>query len=201
MDLGPKQLELLRSMVPKLSSVCLLLNPANPSIPLYLKSVQAAAQKLGLKVLLLEAGTPEAIEKAFSVMTEQKAGAVIIPLDGLFSQQRNRIAELAAKHRLPSISSAKENVEAGGLMSYGQNRGEGMFRTAAYVDKIFKGANPGDLPVEQPIKVELVINAKSAKALGLAVPQSLLISADKVIPTGLSRGRGGHDLPGRPRSG
>jgi putative ABC transport system substrate-binding protein len=114
-------------------------------------------------------------------MAREKAGAVIVINDTFFIQQRPQIVELATKNRLPSISAVREYAEAGGLMSYGSSISDNFRRVATYVDKIFKGAKPGDLPVEQPTKFELVINRKTAKALGLTIPQSLLISADKVI--------------------
>jgi putative ABC transport system substrate-binding protein len=180
-ELGPKQLEILLSMVPKLSRLAVLVNPDNSATISTLKSVQAAAQKTGVKVLSVEARTPQEVENAFSTATKERAGAVIVVGDAFFNQQRRQIAELAAKHRLPSIFGVRESVEAGGLMSYGQNRADLYGRAATYVDKIFKGAKPGDLPVEQPTKFEMVINGKTAKALGLTIPQSLLISADKVL--------------------
>jgi len=180
-DISSKHLEMLLSMVPKLSRVTVLVNPDNSYHATILKNVQSAAQRSGVKVLPVEARTPQEIENAFSLMTKEKAGAVIVAGDGFLNQQQRQISELAAKHRLPSISVRKEYVEAGGLISYGQNQAEGFRRAATYVDKIFKGAKPGDLPVEQPTKFELIINRKTAKALGFTIPQSLLISADKVI--------------------
>ena len=180
-DLGPKRLEMLLGMVPKLSRVAVLVNPANTVHTRSLKQVQAAAQKLGVKILPVEARTAPEIEKAFSVMAREKAGAVMVERDALFNQQVRQFAELAMKHRLPSIFGIREYVEAGGLMSYGPNNVDGFRRAATYVDKILKGAKPGDLPVEQPTTFELFINRKTAKALGLTIPQSLLISADKVI--------------------
>lgn len=180
-DLSAKQLELLRDFVPRLSSVSLLFNGTSPISVVVLRNVQAAAQTAGLRLLPLEARTPEEIDKAFFAMTQQRAGAVIVPGNVLFSQQRRRIVELARKYRLPSIFIGSEYVELGGLMSYGPNRGEDMRRAATYIDRIFKGAKPGDLPVEQPTKVELVINRITAKTLGLAIPQSLLVRADRVI--------------------
>ena len=143
--------------------------------------MQAAGQKLGVRVLPVEARTPQEIDSAFAAMRQQNAGAVIVLLQPLFQQQRTQIAELAAKHRLPSMTADQIYAGAGCLMSYGTNLA-GLFRhVATYVDKIFKGAKPRDLPVEQPTKFELVINGKTAKALGLTIPQSLLIMAEKVI--------------------
>ncbi len=180
-DLSPKHMEMLLSMVPKLSHVAVMVNPGNSSHKVTLKNVQAAAQRTGIKIVPVEAQTPQEIENAFTVMAREHTGAVIAVSDSFFIQQRRQIAELAAKHRLPSISARREYAEAGFLMSYGQNSADNYRRAATYVDKIFKGAKPGDLPVEQPTKFELFINRKTAKALGLTIPQSLLISADKVI--------------------
>ena len=180
-DISPKHLEMLFSMVPKISRVAVLVNPANPSHALILKSGHSAAQTKSAKILPVEARTASEIEKAFSAMVRKKAEAVIVPRDGLFIPQARQIAELATKIRLPSIATFREYVEDGGLMSYGSSLTDGYRRAATYVDKILKGAKPADLPVEQPTKFELIINGKTAKTLGLTIPQSLLISADKVI--------------------
>ena len=180
-DIGGKHLEMLLSVAPKLSRVAVLLNPGNQSNLLVLKSIQSAALKTSAEILPLEARTAPEIESAFSAMTQGKAGAVIVARDGFYINQTRQITELALKNRLPSISERAYYAEAGGLMSYGVNQGEQFRRAATYVDKIFKGAKPADLPVEQPTKFELVINRKTAKALGLTIPQALLISADKVI--------------------
>ncbi len=180
-DIGPKRLEMLLTMVPKLSRVAFLVNPSNTANMKTLESVQAAGKKRGVTILGVEARTPQEIDNAFSLMRQQNAGALIVGLEGLFNQQKSQIAELTAKHRLPSITGDRIYAEAGCLMSYGTNLADIFRRAATYVDKIFKGAKPGDLPVEQPTKFELVINGKTAKALGLKIPQSLLISADKVI--------------------
>jgi putative ABC transport system substrate-binding protein len=180
-DLGTKQLELLLSMVPKLSRVAVLVNPVNPSLAAFLKNIPSAAQRVGIAVLPLEARTAQEIENAFPTMTQGNAKAVIVAVDAFFIQQQRPIAELAAKHRLPSVSGNREFAEAGGLMSYGPNFAEQFRRAATYVDKIFKGAKPGDLPVEQSTKFELLINGKTAKALGLTIPQSVLLRADRVL--------------------
>ena len=129
----------------------------------------------------VEARGAQDLEKAFAVMVHESAGAVIVVQNPLFLQVRRQIADLAAKNRLPSIAAYPDYVEVGILMSYGHDNTENYRRAASYVDKILKGAKPGDLPVEQPTKFEFVINGKTAKALGLKIPQSLLISADKVI--------------------
>jgi putative ABC transport system substrate-binding protein len=180
-DISPKTLEIMLSLVPRLSQVAVLVNPTNSAHAAILKSTQDAAQKLSIKVLPAEARTPQEIERAFSVMTRERAGAVIIAIDAFFIQQGRQIADLAAKHRLPSMSGSREYVEAGGLMSYGQNLADNYRRAATYVDKILKGAKPGDLPVEQPTTFELFISRKAAKALGITIPDSILLRADRVI--------------------
>ena len=180
-ELAPKLLEMLRGMVPKVTRVAVLVNPSNTAVTILLKNIQAAAQRVGVKIQPVEASTPQEIANGFAVMARQNAGALIVLRDAFFSQQKNQIVELAAKQRLPSIGGYGGYVEAGGLMSYGQNLRENYRRAATYVDKIFKGANPGDLPVEQPTTFELFINRKTATALGLKIPNSLLAQATKVI--------------------
>jgi putative ABC transport system substrate-binding protein len=180
-DISSKHLEILLVMVPKLSRVAVLVNPDNSAHATILKNVQAAAKDAGMRVLPLKAKTPGEIENAFSMMAREHAGALIVALDPLFIQQELQIAAQAVKHRLPSIFANREYAEAGGLMSYGQNQADIYRRAADYVDRIFKGAKPGELPVEQPTKLELVINRKTAKAIGLAIPQELLLRADRVI--------------------
>jgi len=180
-DLSSKHLEMLVTMVPKLARVGLRTNPANSAHATVLKNVQAAAQTVGIKVLPAKAQTPQEIESAFSTMARDYAGAVIVALDPLFIQQELQIAVQATKHRLPSIFANREYAEVGGLMSYGQNQVDIYQRAAGYVDRILKGAKPRDLPVEQPTRLELVINRKTAKALGLIVPQAVLLRADEVI--------------------
>jgi len=180
-DMSTKQLELLLGMLPKLSRVAVLVNPVNPTLVAYLKNVQSAAQRAGITVLPVEARTEQEIENAFRTMTQGKAEAVMVAADTLFVQKYRRIAELAEKNRLPSVSHIREYVEAGGLISYGTDLAEQFRRAATYVDKIFKGAKPADLPVEQSMKFELLINAKAAKALGIKIPHSILLRADRVI--------------------
>lgn len=172
---------MLLAMVPKASSVAVLRNPANPGSGKNLEQIQAAAQKLGVKILPVDARTPQEIDHAFSLIRQQNAGALLVILNPLFQQQRSQIAELSAKHRLPSMTADRMYAEAGCLMSYGNSLIDDFRRAATYVDKVLKGAKPADLPVEQPTKFELVINGKTAKALGLKIPQSLLVMADKVI--------------------
>jgi len=180
-ELSPKHLEMLLTVIPKLANVAVLLNPDNSSNIETLKSVQAAAKKAGVRTLSAEARTSLEIESVFPMMVRERAKAVIIAQDGLFIVQRDQVAKLAAKHRLPAIGAIREYAEDGILMSYGPSFADMYRRVATYVDKILKGAKPGDLPVEQPTKFELFINHKTAKSFGLVIPQSLLISAAKVI--------------------
>jgi putative ABC transport system substrate-binding protein len=180
-ELGPKHLEMLVSMVPGLSRVAVLVNPANPVQATFLKNIQAAGQKINVKILPVEARTTQEIDKAFAVMVRERAGAVIVSFNSLFSGHRREIAELAARNRLPSICGRKEDVESGYLMSYGPDTTDIYRRAATYMDKLFKGVKPADIPVEQPTKFELFINGKTAKALGLKIPYSLQIMVDKVI--------------------
>ena len=168
-------------MVPKLSRVAVLVNPVNPALGTFLKNVQSAAQGGSVKVLPVEARTAQEIENAFPVMAQAKAEAVIVATDALLIQHYRTIAELAATNRLPSSSTIREYAEAGGLVSYGPNLAEQFRLAATYVDKIFKGAKPGNLPVEQITTFELVINGRTANTLGLTIPQSLRLRADRVI--------------------
>ncbi len=180
-DLGSKLLDLLLGAIPKLSHVAVLVNPDNSSHSPILKSIQAAAPSAGVKIIPVAARTPREIEEAFSVMVQENAKAVIAAADAIFNQQVRQIVDLAAKHRLPSISGYPQYAEAGGLMNYGPDFADNFRRAATYVDKIFKGAKPGDLPVEQSTRFELAVNLKTAKALGLTIPPAVLLRADRVI--------------------
>ena len=180
-DLGPKLLELLKAAVPKVSRVAVLLQPENPAHPPRLKRIMAAAQKAGIQIVLAEAGTVSEIEREFAMMTNQRANGAIIFPDAFFVQESRPIAAQALKHRLPSISTNHEYSEAGGLMTYGPNLVDNFRRAAMYVDKILKGTKPGDLPFEHPTRYSLVMNRKTAMALGLTIPQALLGQADEVI--------------------
>jgi putative ABC transport system substrate-binding protein len=176
-----KLLELLKEVAPRLARVALLGNPGSSTYLTQLKNIQADAQTVGVQVLSVEVSTPEEIERAFSGMPQKRAEAVMFAADAFLSQQRQQIAALAIKHRLPSVTQQRSYAEAGGLMSYGNTAEENMRRTAAIVDKILKGAKPADIPVEQPTKFELVLNLKTAKALGLTIPSSVLMRATQVI--------------------
>lgn len=180
-DISPKHLEMLLTISPRLSRVAVLVNPANPNHAAMLKNVQTAAQKANVKVLPVEARTPQEIENAFSRIAKENIRAIIVELDSLFIQQRRQIAGLAVKSRMSSIATFREYVEEGGLISYGDNQADQFRNAAVVVDKILKGARPGDLPVEQSTKFDLVINRKTAKTIGITVPESVLFRADKVI--------------------
>jgi putative ABC transport system substrate-binding protein len=181
MEIVGKSLQLLKEAVPKVSRVAVLWNPANVSHPLLLKEIEIAARALGLQLQMLEARGPDAFDSTFAAMTRERTGALFVLADPIFLLNRTRLAELAVKHRLPAIYGLREHVEAGGLMAYAPSVADLLRRAATYVDKILKGAKPADLPVEQPTRFELVINLKTAKALGLPIPQSVLMRADKVI--------------------
>jgi putative ABC transport system substrate-binding protein len=176
-----KQLELLKEVVPAVSRVALLGNPANQGNAAQMREAQDTARQLGVQLQPLEVRSPAEIDGAFAAITAERAGAVIVFADAVLLDHRRRIADLAARRRLPMVSVMVENVEAGGLMAYGPSIAERFRRAATYVAKILKGAKPADLPVEQPIKFELVINMKTAKALGLTIPQSVLLRADELI--------------------
>jgi len=183
-QLVDKLLELLKQAVPKVSRVALLLKPdAAPdrTIKDYLQAAEAAAQALGVRLQVVEARGPEDFERAFSDMARARADALAVVATPVFNIARRPLVDLAAKNRLPTVFSLSDYVDAGGLMSYGPDRPDLFWRAATFVDKIVKGARPGGLPVEQPTKFELVINLKTAKALGLTIPQSVLARADRVI--------------------
>ena len=180
-ELSIKHLELLRIAVPKLSRVAVLINPLNPSDSLILEQIHGAAYARGVKVFPIEASSASQIEAGFGAMIRERAEALIVAADSYFDVQRDQITKLAVKNRLPTIFSTRELTEAGGLMSYGQDLTEHYRRAATYVDKILKGTKPGNLPIEQPTLLELVINRRVAKALGLTISQELMLRADKVI--------------------
>ena len=180
-ELNAKRLDLLKAAVPGVSRVAVLTNPANPLTAGALKELEGAARALKVKLQVLEARDPQAIDDAFAAMKRERAGALLVRNDPMFFAQRERIVGLAAKSRLPGIFEWREFAEAGGLLSFGANITDVYRRLATYVDKILKGAKPGELPVEQPTKFELVVNLKTAKALGLTIPPSLVGRADRVI--------------------
>jgi putative ABC transport system substrate-binding protein len=178
-DLSAKRLQLLKEIVPGLSRVALLSNAANPASAFALEDTLTAARALGVEIHAVTVRTPDEFEDAFAAIG--KTGALLTASDGMFFNQRARIAELAGRNRLPALFPEKEFAQAGGLMSYGTSPKANFRRAAAYVDKILKGAAASDLPVEQPTRFELAVNLKTAKALGLDVPATLLAIADEVI--------------------
>jgi putative ABC transport system substrate-binding protein len=182
--IGPeygKRLELLKEASPKLSRVALIYNPANPGSVLALQETQRWASALGVRLEPQQFRGPQDFERAFGAIAGKRPDALMTTADVLIASYRTRIVDFAAKHRLLSMYPGREYVDAGGLMFYGGSVPEMYRRAAIYVDKILKGTKPNDLPVEQPTKFDMVINLKTAKVLGLAIPQSLLIRADEVI--------------------
>jgi len=180
-EIFSKGLELLKETVPKVRRVAVLSNPGSPIQPLIIRELNVAGRSLGVQLQLLEVRGPDEFDGAFAAMAKEGVGALLVVSDSLFNLHRTRLADLAARSRLPAAYGTRDLVEVGGLMSYGPSFRDLHRRGAVYVDKILKGAKPADLPVEQPTKFELVINLKTAKALGLTIPPSLLARADQVI--------------------
>jgi putative ABC transport system substrate-binding protein len=183
-ELVGKCLELLKQAVPRVSRVAVLWQPGGHGERTekdMLKGADVAARALGVRLQFVEARGLADVDRAFSDMTRARVGALTVLTSPTFVNERRRLVDLAAKNRLPAVYSVREFVDVGGLMAYGPNGADLLRRAATYVDKILRGAKPGDLPVEQPTKFELVINLKTAKALGLTIPQSILIRADEVI--------------------
>ena len=180
-ELTAKRIELLKELVPKLARIALLHNMGNPAAPPEWDETRAAARSLNAQAELLDVRREADIAPAFERAVRQRVDALVVGADGLTQAHQRAIIDLAARNRLPATYPARDFVEAGGLIAYAINYPDLYFQFARYVDKIFKGANPGDLPVEQPSKFELAINVATAKALGLTVPQSLLLRADQVI--------------------
>jgi ABC-type uncharacterized transport system substrate-binding protein len=180
-DLVPKRLEILKELVPGLSRAAFLSNPGNPTCVRQSKEIRAAGPSFGLRMQSLEVGGAEEIERAFGAMAKERVGGLVVCGDRMLATHRARILELATKARLPAMYANRRFVDAGGLMSYGTNLSEVYHRLALHIDKILRGAKAGDLPLEQPTKFEIAINLKTAKAMGLTVPRSLLLRADHVI--------------------
>jgi ABC-type uncharacterized transport system substrate-binding protein len=180
-DLITKRLELLKEVTPSASRIAVLLNPTNPTCTLQMKELAAVAPALSVTLFSLEATAHDDIAPSFSKMKKQRAEALIVCGDRMFSTHRRHIFELTTEQRLPAIYSTREYADTGGLMSYGANFPDLYRRAATYVDKILKGAKPADLPVEQPKKFEFVINLKAAKQIGLTIPPDVLARADRVI--------------------
>ena len=180
-ELTPKRFELMSELVPQAGVIALLVNPSSPSAEPLIRDMQEAARSKGVQLHILKVSTDGEIETAFAALVQLRAGALIIAPDAFFNSQREAIVALAARHVIPVIYQGREFVAAGGLMSYGTSLPDMYRLVGVYVGRILAGAKPADLPVQQPTKFELVINLKTAKALGLTVPQSLLAHADEVI--------------------
>lgn len=182
-DIFGKQLQLLKEAVPNIRRVAVLAHPASggPTYRLRMESVKSAARSLGLQLQVLEVREPSDFDAAFAAMVKERASALLVSGDAIFFVHRQRVADLATKHRLPSMSTQRQWVDAGGLLSYAPSFPEQYWRAATYVDKIFRGAKPADLPIEQPTKYELAINLRTARELGISLPQALLQRADEVI--------------------
>jgi putative ABC transport system substrate-binding protein len=180
-ELSAKRLAILKEAFPRVTRVAVIGNPDNPENAPMLKGLEGAVHSLGIKLQMLDVRGPTEFEKTFATIAGARVGAIMVLTDILFLTYRERIVELVAKTRLPAMYGFQENVDAGGLMFYGAALDDMWRRAAIYVDKVLKGAKPADLAVEQPTKFELVINLKTAKALGVTVPKSLLIRADRVI--------------------
>ena len=179
--LAAKRLELLKEAVPGVTRVAVLTSPGSPYTGPFLKDRTSLAQALGLRLQVVEAREPNTFERAFADMTRERAGALMVFTDAIFINHRRRLVELAAKHRLPAVYPDREFVNDGGLLFYGASLVDMYHHAAVYADKILKGAKPANLPVEQPTTLELVINLKTAKGLGLTVPPSLIAKADHVV--------------------
>jgi putative ABC transport system substrate-binding protein len=175
----PKRVELLRALVPRATRVAALFNMGNPAHPPEWKEVELAARSLGMQAQLLDVRNPEDLAPAFDAAVRQRADGIVVSVDTLTQANRRHIVELAARHRLPAIYATSEFD--GGLAAYGVNYADAYRHAASFVDRIIKGAKPADLPMEQPTKLELVLNLKTAKALGLTIPPSLVLQADRVI--------------------
>ena len=180
-ELMGKRIELLKELLPKLARIALLHNMGNPAAPPEWEETKTAARALGVQAELLDVRSPDDLGRAFDLAVRQRVDALVIGFDGLTQMHQQPIMDLVARHRLPAVYPGREFVEAGGLMAYAVNYPELYGRMARYVDRIFRGAKPGELPVEQPTKFELVFNLKAARALGLTIPQSLLLRADEVV--------------------
>jgi putative ABC transport system substrate-binding protein len=179
--LATKRLEMLRKLAPKVTAVGVLINPSNPQSVLERTSVPVAAHEFGLQTTVFDASTTEQIDEAFATIVQKHVGALYVSADPLFVNQRIKIVALAAIHAVPTIYDEREIAEAGGLISYGGSRAEAYRQAGVYIGRILKGEKPGDLPVVLPTKFEMVLNLKTAKALGLDVPAELLAVADEVI--------------------
>ena len=179
-ELTAKRIEIIKELVPNLSRVALLHNMSNPAVPPEWEETKTAARSVGLQAELLDVRSQEDLGRAFELAVRQHVDALVIGADGLTQTHQQTIVDLVARNRLPAVYPAREFVEAGGLAAYAVNYPDLYFQFARFIDKIFKGEKPGDLPVEQPTKFELIINAKTAKTLGLTIPPTLLVRAEVI---------------------
>jgi putative ABC transport system substrate-binding protein len=180
-ELGPKRLQLLRELIPNAALFGVLADPAVPSAPSIITDLQAAARTLGVQLVVVNARTASDLETAFATFSQQRVGAVLVANSGFYNRSAEQLAGLAARHALPTVFPFREHVLAGGLMSYGSSLGYGYHQGGIYTGRILKGEKPADLPVEQATRIELIINMKAAKALGIEFPTGLLVRADEVI--------------------
>jgi putative ABC transport system substrate-binding protein len=180
-DLIPKRLGVLLDLVPKMTAIALLTNPAGPQGVLQVQEMQEPARALGLRLHVLNASTEPELDTAFAAVAQNRADALIVPTDPLFTGRREQIVALAIRHAIPTIFAERESVAAGGLMSYAASQTDSFRQVGVYVGRILKGEKPANLPVQQPTKFELVINVKTARSLGLDIPPTLLVLADEVI--------------------
>jgi putative ABC transport system substrate-binding protein len=180
-ELGPKRLQLLRETIPNAALFGVLADPANPVTPSIIPDLQTAARALGVQLVVVNARTDSDLETGFAIFSQQHVDAVLVGSSALYSRRTEQLAALAARHALPAIFPFREFAPAGGLMSYGSSFGLGMHQAGIYAGHILKGEKPADLPVQQITKIDLVINLKTAKALGLTIPETLLATADEVI--------------------
>jgi putative ABC transport system substrate-binding protein len=180
-ELAGKRVELAKDMFPRITRVALLNNLSNPAIPPQWEDTKKAARQLGIEAVFLDVRTSEDVPRALEAAVAQRVGALLVGIDAAMQANRGQIAELAAKHRLPAIYASREFVDAGGLMSYGVSYPQLYFRAAGLVVQILKGTKPGDIPVQQPTKLELIVNLKAANALGVDIPALSLARADEVI--------------------
>jgi putative ABC transport system substrate-binding protein len=180
-EIAGKQLQLLKELVPSAARVAVLANPTNRAHAAMAREARVAARSVGAQVQVLEAANADQLDSAFAAMAKEHANALLVLTDSWFLGQHPRVADLAARNRLPALYSQREFVDAGGLVSYGPNLRDMFRRAATHVDKILRGAKPGDIPIEQPTHFEMVINLKAAKALGLTIPKDVLQRADEAI--------------------
>jgi putative ABC transport system substrate-binding protein len=180
-ELQAKRLQLLKEVVPELSRVAILFNPKNHRLPLALQSAQKGAQVLHVSLAVYDVHDTGTLDAAFVTLTKDRPDAFMVPADAFLVSQRSRIAQFAIENKLPSVYAFREYIEAGGLIAYAPNYNDLFRRAASYVDKILKGTKPGELPIEQPTKFDLVLNLKTAKTLGITFPPALLIRADELI--------------------